>query len=192
MVLEAGSWKQIDRIPLDIGPRHFATTTAQAQPPSTLRPGDKLAFINIRDSFWRPTCTCVGSCGNGIAQFGSLLASLHLRRLRWTVPEAVLDAAEPRIQQLRSEGTEYICSAVLFALPLTPSPCLNSYATGSGTLQLINGTAAWRVIDELVCRCRCPPPANFRNAHGFVAQHRYRAVVQIYYVHTFAACRPTW
>ena len=41
LVLEAGSWKEVERIPLDLGPRHFSATAAGAQPPATLRPGDK-------------------------------------------------------------------------------------------------------------------------------------------------------
>ena len=41
LVLEAGSWKETENIPLDLGPRHFSAAAAGAQPPTALRPGDK-------------------------------------------------------------------------------------------------------------------------------------------------------
>jgi hypothetical protein len=41
LVLETGSWKEVERIPLDLGPRHFSATAAGAEPPAALRPGDK-------------------------------------------------------------------------------------------------------------------------------------------------------
>ena len=43
LVLEAGSWKETERIALDIGPRHFSATAAAGEPPATLRPGDRRA-----------------------------------------------------------------------------------------------------------------------------------------------------
>lgn len=40
-MLEAGSWKEVERIPLDVGPRHFSATAARPLPAASLRPGDK-------------------------------------------------------------------------------------------------------------------------------------------------------
>jgi len=65
LVLESGSWKELERVSLDLGPRYWSATAAAAPPSAAMRRGD---------------------------------------RLRWTVAEADLEAAEPQIQELRSQG----------------------------------------------------------------------------------------
>lgn len=38
-------WQELERIPLDLGPRHFNLTDAQPVLPPDLRPGDKYALL---------------------------------------------------------------------------------------------------------------------------------------------------
>ena len=40
LVLDS-NWQELERIPLDLGPRHFALTSASPALPADLRPGDK-------------------------------------------------------------------------------------------------------------------------------------------------------
>lgn len=40
LVLDS-NWHELERIPLDLGPRHFALTSASPALPADLRPGDK-------------------------------------------------------------------------------------------------------------------------------------------------------
>lgn len=40
LVLDS-NWQELERIPLDVGPRHFALSSATPALPADLRPGDK-------------------------------------------------------------------------------------------------------------------------------------------------------
>ncbi len=40
LVLDS-NWQELERIPLDLGPRHFALTSVSPVLPADLRPGDK-------------------------------------------------------------------------------------------------------------------------------------------------------